>query len=423
MTCGDVNDPSLARGVIMKSSCSLPLNNQTADECQTVQQLNMALQQEMPVFDWNNNVTYRSVACARCNFIEGNLSFWGVNIKCPRSMKHLQNTVTALSQNITAVKKFVREHVANCSWKYAPLPFPNQLFNSCVVQDSVCSSNQLPVMSVVRELCSSYSMVFSVVNEFKKLVYYRNPHCALCNPEGRLKYKENFDVSEGNPITPPLSILFDVSSNILAEYSQSAFFEEEAVTGSNVYNCSSFMNNCTVTFGGKACVFLTSTINQTTRMLLNTSRVKVLTPKQLLLDKSAIKPKENTVVLLCPNNQTVKYEQYGYFVVVSYITFIGTLLSIISLCFLLGVYLSFKELRNLPGKCLISLSWALLCYQVTFLFAEKSKDVEALCKAVAICIHFFILSAFSWMSVMAFDTANTFKVQRKYSCPTTNTKA
>ena len=131
--------------------------------------------------------------------------------------------------------------------------------------------------------------------------------------------------------------------------------------------------------------------------------LKFLTPKQLLLDKSAIKPKENTVVLLCPNNQTVKYEQYGYFVVVSYITFIGnTTLH----------YLTVFSARRLPVLlknfeiCLENVSSAshgpCYVYQVTFLFAEKSKDVEALCKAVAICIHFFILSAFSWMSVMAF---------------------
>ena len=380
----------------------------------------------MPVFDWNNNVTYRSVACARCNYIEGNVSFWGVSIKCQISMKRLLNEVTALSQNITAVKKFVGEHVANCSWEYAPLPFPKQRFQFCVVHDSICSSNQLPVMSVIRELCSAYSMPIRNAGD---TCSYRNPHCALCNPNG--KRKPTLIHSGGNHRPrPPLTILFDMSSSVLYEEApqtvqpSSQMYNQTLQSynlSSQVSNCSSTMKNCTVTFGGKACVLLTSLMNRTTQMLLNTSRIKVLTPKQLLVDNSAMKPKENTVVLLCPDHQTAKYEQYRYFVILGYITFAGTLLSVVSLCFLLGVYLSFKELRNLPGRCLISLSWALLCYQVIFLFVEKSKELEALCRVVAICLHFFVLSAFSWMSVIAFDTANTFKVQCKYNCPRSNT--
>ena len=90
------------------------------------------------------------------------------------------------------------------------------------------------------------------------------------------------------------------------------------------------------------------------------------------------------------------------------ITSIGMPLSMALLFFLLIVYLSFKELRNLPGKCVINLCGALLCYQALFLSAEKSTEVPILCQAVAILLHFFVRSAFSWMTVMAKDTASTF---------------
>lgn len=50
MACEDINDPSWS-GVIMKSACNL-LDNQTDPKgCQTIQQLNMTLQQELPAFD------------------------------------------------------------------------------------------------------------------------------------------------------------------------------------------------------------------------------------------------------------------------------------------------------------------------------------------------------------------------------------
>ena len=114
------------------------------------------------------------------------------------------------------------------------------------------------------------------------------------------------------------------------------------------------------------------------------------------------------------DGQFNKEPKLHYSAVLIYVTFTGTLLSIISLCFLLCVYFCFTELRNLPGKCLISLSVALLCYQAVFLGAAvKPRKVDALCKVVAIFLHFFLLAAFSWMSVMAFDTASTFTVKGK----------
>ena len=302
----------------MKSSCSSHVHQSTKNECQTVQRLNMTLRKEVPVFDSKQNITYRSIACARCNN-ESIFSFWGLDISCEYT-----NGSIATPVNITAVKKFLKEHT-DCSWNYAPMQNRKQQYKHCVLHDTRCVSNQLPVMSVVKELCYSYSMVFSVVDrQRRKRLTYRNPHCALCNPDG--KAKGAFRVVK-DPHSVSLSVLLDVSFNISDREEQLPFIPA----------------------------------------------IRILV----------------------------------------YITSVGTSLSIISLCFLLGVYFSFKELRNLPGKCLINLSLALLCYQAIFLGVEKSTEVEPLCKAVAILLHFFILAAFSWMSIMAFDTTKTFTVKGK----------
>ena len=225
-------------------------------------------------------------------------------------------------------------------------------------------------------------MVFSFASGQNKL-HYRNPHCALCNPEGRqLKKNEEQGVGGGggeekeeeeqeshptdsgpnHAVVAPLTILFDVSSNILIN---------EAIMPSPTqdYNLISFAYNQT-SFG------------------YNT------TWQEFYCDSN--------------KNCTVTF---GIAVILGYITLIGSVLSVVSLCFLLAVYMSFKELRNLPGKCLISLSWALLFYQVIFLFTKTSKEVDGVCKAIAIGLHFLALAAFSWMSVMAFHTACTFTAQ------------
>lgn len=57
----------------------------------------------------------------------------------------------------------------------------------------------------------------------------------------------------------------------------------------------------------------------------------------------------------------------------------------------------------------------MLFYQGIFLGTEKSREVATLCKAVAIFLHLFLLAGFSWMSVMAFDTASTFSVKGKWT--------
>ena len=106
------------------------------------------------------------------------------------------------------------------------------------------------------------------------------------------------------------------------------------------------------------------------------------------LNESALKLQGNSVYVLCQENQTEhnnghdgqggKEPKQNDSEVLIYVTFTGTLLSIISLIFLLYVYMYYKELRNLPGKCLISLSVALLCYQAIFLGTEQSREVATL---------------------------------------------
>ena len=386
----------------MKSSCGLPANQNT-NGCHDVKQLNLSLLQELPVFDWKQNITYRSIACARCNN-ERNLSFWGLKIFCTN------HSVSVGDMN--AAKKLVKEN--ECTWQYVPQQEQKQRFEYCVLRDTKCASNQLPVMSVIKQLCSSYSMAFSVTT--KTTVKYRNPHCALCNPEG----KSEPGLSTGGSPFPPWSILLDVSGNIVPTKEPqipqptliTGHVEKDSNLTSQLFNCTSNTTTCTVTLNGKLCKVLTLTKNQSiqTSIALNKSRVILITTKQFSKDKNAIKLQGNTVYVICPEHDVDKKMKHDSSVL-SYVTLIGTILSIISLCFLLGVYLTFKELRNLPGKCLINLSLALLFYQAVFLCAAKSTEVDILCKAVAILLHFFILAAFSWMCAMAFDTANAFSMK------------
>ena len=188
--------------------------------------------------------------------------------------------------------------------------------------------------------------VFYVASTDSRL-RFRNPHCALCHPDGTSSHG-----LEEAQIVAPLSILLNVGASI--------------------------------------------------------SDPKVHTDlPSILISRPPLEHNLKTQLSNCTSN-TPKWHSSA---VLMYITFTGTLLSVISLCCLHYIYLCFKELRNLPGKCLISLCVALLFYQAIFLGTAKSREVASLCKAVAIFLHLFLLAAFSGMSVLAFDTVSTFTVK------------
>ena len=116
-------------------------------------------------------------------------------------------------------------------------------------------------------------------------------------------------------------------------------------------------------------------------------------------------------VLLCADFKRV-YTETGTLVAMKMSplqisTYIGCAISMISLISLLSIYIALPELRNLPGKNLLSLSCAMLLYHALFLLTGQT-DKPNLCVAVSVLLHYFLLSSFCWMGVMAYDVALTF---------------
>jgi hypothetical protein len=101
---------------------------------------------------------------------------------------------------------------------------------------------------------------------------------------------------------------------------------------------------------------------------------------------------------------------YSYPVGLTVLTYVGCSLSVIGCAVVLLTYSLFKELRTLPGKILMNLSAAILATSlflvaVIRLFALSGK--EELCHTTAIFLHWFVLSEFSWMTIMSVELART----------------
>ena len=233
------------------------------------------------------------------------------------------------------------------------------------------------------------------------------------------------------PPPPPLNILFDFSSSqisIHGKTTQTKVVAQKTCQEGFVYD--PFVLKCREAFK-KVIVNTNTSINSTNStsdlvIMLNCSGIELNSSEIVLLPNDTLwvpihsKGYNRTdyfmngsSVFLCTDFAS-NYSKRGTIVKRSYvvsplqiITYTGCSVSVLSLLILLVVYCAFKELRTLPGKNLINLSFAMIFYHI-FLFVAGLRNIQLLCTAIAILLHYFLLCSFAWMGVMAFDVAKTF---------------
>jgi hypothetical protein len=111
-----------------------------------------------------------------------------------------------------------------------------------------------------------------------------------------------------------------------------------------------------------------------------------------------------------------------------YLTEFCLSVSVICLILHIGIYYALPKLCNLPGRNLLSLSWAILFAQTGFLVAVNPtfEVPPGVCVGFAVAEHYCFLAAFFWMNVMSVDIWRTFsrsalrgsgglKTHRKYA--------
>ena len=120
--------------------------------------------------------------------------------------------------------------------------------------------------------------------------------------------------------------------------------------------------------------------------------------------------------IVCPPNETTINETrtviiYSYPSGYLELTYIGCSLSVIGSALVLLTYGLFKSLRTLPSLILMNLSAAILANNLFILIGgpiTQAFPSVQLCATVAICLHFFFLAQFMWMSIMSFQMAKGF---------------
>ena len=103
------------------------------------------------------------------------------------------------------------------------------------------------------------------------------------------------------------------------------------------------------------------------------------------------------------------------FIIITYIT---TSISIVGSIAILLTYTIFKQLRTLPSKILMNLAAAFLAGDFIILLYDVSASLSnslpvELTATMAILFHFLLLSRFSWMSLLGFETCRIFNLALK----------
>ena len=379
----------------------------------------------LPVSDLQNKTTYKNVFCAMCNQAS-NLTHWNFSAECKGYSSN------DIPKNRSLTLAFV---MTKCQWTFKPPSVHNE--KVCLAVKENCPASEIVDKEpLLRDLCSFYA--FPVCPSLQP----KNPHCDLC--KGR-------DISEYSCICAIISeagfhrepswvILFDFSSSshsVQMGERKSVVRSKECADG---FVFDPFNEGCVqiylhtrhvvVSAFEKVLKNISGSINRQLikvlqeRTYINCSFVEMNISSVSLLSNGSIwiplhkriysKEKyfiNGSSVFLCADFKRVYNETEALISMettpLHILSNTGCIISMISLISLLGIYIALPELRTLPGKNLMSLSCAMLLYHIFFLLTGQT-DKPSICMAVSVLLHYFLLSSFCWMAVMAFDVEKTF---------------
>ena len=411
MACVETESPNLKNlGHTMVIKCSMKnINKEMVSACEEDKPSNYFW--TLPVFSSSTNLTYRNAFCARCNNVR-NFVYWKFKSDCSRT----NDPSLFLNKSVLQLVEIIRR---SCNWQYLPVQQLHKEF--CVTKVGSCESvnaSEDTSWDEAKTLCSSYS--YPICSGEGK--YSRNPHCGLCETTNTVTLDNRcLCGAGGNPGVPALAYLFDFNSHYtIRDTGVSVDYKIAQLTcdANQVFN--PVAETC-LTIGIQ--IPIHNTTGCKTLIVLNESDFHLLpngsvyvTANKKLYGSSEVYKRGNTTILC--SNSTVNHKKNLTRIiedpVLVLITYIGGGLSVLGLFILLAVYSWFSELRNLPGKIVMSLAGALLIYQVCF-FLTGQTERRGVCSAVAIALHYFLLASFTWMSVMAFDVARTFSSKSKSS--------
>lgn len=360
----------------------------------------------LPVSDFVEKTDYKNVFCARCNHVK-NQTYWKFSASCKDAYD--------LPRNRSLLLQFI---MSSCEWSFEPPSNRSSHSKRCLAVEKNCPHSELiETEPLLPDLCSFYA--FPVCYSVRT----KNPHCEICKGNDISEYwcrcqPPSPPVPTAPGAIPSLEILFDFSSSshTIKVGNQETVVKNKMCTDGFVFD--PFVEKCVQmhwNIPNKGldngtyvnCSFIE--INVSSITLLPNGSIWIPSRNRIYSNESYFI--NGSYVFLCMDLKR-SYTDTEVFLSteitpLQILTYIGCTISMTTLIFLLAIYIALPELRTLPGKNLISLACAMLLYDIFFLLTGQA-DKPYLCITVSVLLHYFLLSSFCWMGVMAFDVAKTF---------------
>ena len=273
-----------------------------------------------------------------------------------------------------------------------------QTDEACLVIDIDSSIIQNHMLSFAGVLEKAFGSLQAIVNATALIFVNHDIFTAYSCPKGVAKRYHGEDIQIVNETVRIDEMIFDMS-NILMGIGMTDLEKNRTIISPFwVTVCKLDLHDCPM-----VSFFFEEYVKTNNSVLLKDSG--------LLLNETDFFINNGTILICLKKLNFLLVEQYMFFTsseIQGWMTMIGSSLSIFCLFITLIVYSLLSSLRTLPGKCIIGLSFSLLCAQLLLQLNIHFTAIRLLCKALAISLHFFWLASFTWMSILAFDISQTF---------------
>ena len=365
----------------------------------------------IPVTSVHTKITYRNYFCAHCNHeVNDQLVFWQLKVFCRTNGSQLD------LKDIEQMDYYIQNLTRNCL-KTIHYPHiqgtnePSVFIRPCKkTLPAICPSGTS--IDLARN-CSSSSPKYRYDLLTKQI--YPNPYCVQC------MNRNNHSISCLDPIrssaipsmshtrVQPLSILFD--PNLLQRYLKSNSSIEFIY--SLAYKCRNsnelydlFRKKCSVmTYSNRERI-----ISMRCQSPIQTWEKYLQYPNgSLYLFNQSILLRHDQYVFLSNEHLVFCADQFPFYR--NILSIICTSISLICLVIFMITFCLIPSLQNLPGKSLLSLAISLFFGQLIFITTSNFFRYRSLCFLSAICIHYFYLSSFFWLLIIAIQIHSTFTRQ------------
>ncbi|CAF2522140.1 unnamed protein product [Rotaria sp. Silwood2] len=379
----------------------------------------------IPVTSKQTNITYRNYYCAYCNNDANiNLQFWEYKANCHGNgslsdymVLDKEEQVNYYIHNLTqqCKKTIIYPRVTSTGEPSVFIrPCKKSLPSTCPSQTSADLAGNCSLSSTAYR----YDIISHVV--------YRNPYCAECNNINSSNITcTDPDLRSSISLThqtraPSLSILFD--PNLLERYLNYDLDKSSTMQMiySLYYKCSKpnelynlFLKKCSQITNSSKEIIISMNCSSAIQISEDYTRYNngslYIINQPILLNRDQYVFINDHQIVFCANQW--KENQLTFSFYRNILTIICTSISLTCLVIFVIAFWLISTLHNLPGKCLLFLSISIFIGQLLFISTSVLTQYSYLCLISAILIHYFYLSSFFWLLIIAIHIHATFNCE------------